>query len=105
MSKKTFAPSALNIAVAESIVQSLDGLSLARENWEQTAFKKSNEGLYDLLAQCLDVFETKFVKGTKDDQKTLRQELISRLTEMKVKTQKNSPTLNLFVRFVFCSDR
>lgn len=102
---KTFAPSALNLAVADSIVQSLDGLSLARENWEQTAFKKANEGLYDLLAQCLDVFETKFVKGTKDDQRTLRSELICRLSELKIKTQMNSPTLNLFVRFVFCSDR
>jgi hypothetical protein len=102
---KPFAPSAMNIAVAESIVQSLDALSLARDNWEQTAFKKANEGLYDLLAQCLDVFETKFIKGTKDDQKTLRSELIARLSEMKIKTQKNSPTLTLFVRFVFCSDR
>ena len=81
---KTFAPTALNLAVSEAIVQSLDGLSLARENWEQTTFKKSNEGLYDLLSQCLDVFETKFIKGSKDDQKTLRSELISRLTEMKV---------------------
>lgn len=102
---KTFVPSALNIAVTDAIVQSLDGLSLARENWEQTTFKNSNEGLYDLLSQCLDVFETKFIKGSKDDQKTLRRELISRLTEMKVKTQKNSPTLNLFIRYVFCSDR
>ncbi len=33
MSKKAFAPSAINIAVADAIVQSLDGLSLARENW------------------------------------------------------------------------
>lgn len=105
MSKKAFAPSAINIAVVDAIVQSLDGLSLARENWEQTTFKKANDGLYDLLSQCLDVFETKFIKGSKDDQKTLRSELISRLNEMKVKTQKNSPTLSLFVRFVFCSDR
>jgi hypothetical protein len=102
---KTFAPSALNIAVADGIVQSLDALSLARENWEQTTFKKANEGLYDLLAQSLDVFETKYIKGTKDDQRTLRSELISRLNELKIKTQMNSPTLTLFVRFVFRSDR
>lgn len=102
---KTFAPSAMNIAVAESIVQSLDALSLARDNWEQTTFKKANEGLYDLLSQCLAVFETKFIKGTKDDQRTLRSELIARLSEKKIKTQKNSPTLTLFVRFVFSSDR
>jgi hypothetical protein len=102
---KTFTPSSMNIAIADGIVQSLDALSLARDNWEQTTFKKANEGLYDLLSQCLDVFETKFVKGTKDDQKTLRSELIARLSEMKIKTQKNSPTLTLFVRYVFSSDR
>jgi hypothetical protein len=102
---KPFAPSAVNIAFANSIVQSLDALSLARENWEQTAFKKANEGLYDLLAQCLDVFQSKFVNAKKEDQKTLRSELICRLSELKIKTQINSPTLNLFVRFVFCSDR
>lgn len=102
---KVFTPTAMNFAVADTIVQSLDALSHARENWEKTAFKKANEGLYDLLAQCLDVYENKFVKGSKDDQRTLRNQLIVRLTEMKIKTQKNSPTLNLFVRFVFCSDR
>ena len=102
---KPFAPSAVNIAFANSIVQSLDALSLARENWEQTAFKKANEGLYDLLAQCLDVFKSKFIEAKKEDQKTLRSELISRLNEKKIKTQMNSPTLSLFVRFVFCSDR
>ena len=36
---------------------------------------------------------------------TLRSELIARLSEMKIKTQKNSPTLTLFVRYVFSSDR
>jgi hypothetical protein len=107
MSKQTkpFAPSIQNIAFADDIVQSLDALSLSRDNWEQTAFKKANEGLYDLLAQCLDVFQTKFISASTADQKTLRTEVISRLTAKKIKTQKNSPTLNLFVRFVFCSDR
>lgn len=102
---KSSFPSVQNTAFANSIVQSLDALSIARENWEQTAFKKANEGLYDLLAQCLEVFESKFVKGTKDDQKALRKEVIARLKESKVKTQVNSTTLSLFVRFVFCSDR
>lgn len=102
---KTFTPSAMNIAVANTIVQSLDALSMARDNWEQTTFKKANEGLYDLLSQCLAVFESKFIKGSKDEQKTLRSELISRLNEKKIKTQMNSQTLNLFIRYVFCSDR
>lgn len=102
---KTFTPSAMNIAVADTIVQSLDALSLVRENWEQTTFKKANEGLYDLLAQCLDVFQQKFVKGSKDDQRTLRNELVSRLKDMNIKTLTTSTVLGMFVRFVFRSDR
>lgn len=102
---KTFTPSALNTEFATSIVQSLDALSIARDNWEQTAFKKANEGLYDLLAQCLHVFNSKFIEAKKDDQRTLRSELISRLNEKNIKTQKNSTVLGMFVRFVFCSDR
>lgn len=102
---KTFTPSALNTAFATSIVQSLDALSIARDNWEQTAFKKANEGLYDLLAQCLDVFNSNFIEAKKDDQRALRSELISRLNEKNIKTQKNSTVLGMFVRFVFCSDR
>ena len=64
---------------AGSIVQQLDVLSVRREQWEATDYKKANDGLYALLADCLDVFQARFVKGTDKEQKALRASLIQRL--------------------------
>ena len=102
---KVFVPTVQNRSFATSIVQSLDALSLARDDWEKTAFKKANEGLYDLLAKCLDVYLTKFINAEKGDMKTLRGELVERLTHMGVRCTKQSTTLTLLVRFVFVCDR
>jgi hypothetical protein len=88
-----------------SIVQQLDALSKTRENWEATDYKKANEGLYQLLSECLAVFNTQYVKADKDSQKVLRSELTNRLTEAGVKVLATSSTLTMFVRFVFNSDR
>lgn len=100
-----FTPSANNIAFADSTVALLDALSVKRDAWEQGVFKAANEALYALLAETLDVYNNKFLQGSKDDQRTLRQQLASRLKEMGIKTQKNSTALNMLVRFVFKSDR
>lgn len=90
---------------AITTVQSLDGLIKLRDEWEKTDFKKANEGLYDLLAKCLAVYETKFVTGTKLEQKSLRNELTKQLKAARVKVQKNSNTLTMLTRYVFASDR
>ena len=89
----------------DGIVQQLDALSKARENWETTDYKKANEGLYQLLSQCLDVFNAQYVKADKASQNALRKELTKKLTEGGVKVQATSSTLTMFVRFVFNSDR
>ena len=100
-----FCPTAENLAFANSTVQSLDALCASRVQWEATDYKKANEGLYALLADCLSVFNNKFMKGTDNDRRTLRKELTARLTHDGVKVQRNSTTLTMFVRFVFGSDR
>ncbi|MDN3988884.1 hypothetical protein [Zwartia vadi] len=100
-----FAPSTENFAYAASIVQTLDGLAAKRKIWESTDFKKANDGLYALLAQCLETFENKFVNESESNRKTLRSELTALLKTAGVKVQKNTSTLNMFVRFVFGSDR
>lgn len=100
-----FTPSETNIAFADSTVALLDALSVKRDEWEQGVFKAANEALYALLAETLDVYNSKFLQGSKDDQRTLRQQLVSRLKEMGIKTQKNSTALGMLVRFVFKSDR
>ena len=100
-----FAPSANNVAFANSTVALLDALSVKRDEWEKGAFKAANEALYALLAETLEIYSSKFVAGSKDDQRTLRTQLMSRLKEMGIKAQKNSTALGMLVRFVFKSDR
>jgi len=100
-----FVPTAGNTAFANAIVKSLDELSKERKAWELGAYKKSNDGLYGLMARSLDLFNAKFLTGTDDDRKTLRLELISRLKADNIKVQRNTTTLTMFVRFVFNSDR
>ena len=92
-------------AHSSSIVQQLDALSTKRQAWEVTDFKKANEGLYNLLGECLDVFNSKFVNASDEDKKSLRQSLAELLTVKGVRVLKNTNTLTMFVRFVFGSDR
>ena len=103
--KAVFQPSKENLAFAGGLVTQLDGLVVKRKQWEATDYKKANEGLYSLLASCLDVFNSKFVNASDDDKKTLRGELKNRLTADGVRVQRNTTTLTMFVRFVFGSDR
>ena len=103
--KAAFVPTAENLAFAGGLVTQLDGLVVKRKQWEATDYKKANEGLYSLLASCLDVFNSKFVNAGDDDKKTLRGELKNRLTSDGVRVQRNTTTLTMFVRFVFGSDR
>ena len=103
--KTVFVPSSENLQFANTIVQSLDGLSVRRQQWEATDYKKANEGLYALLADCLAVYQSKFLKGADADRKALRKELVSRLQAAKIKVQKNSTTLIMLTRYVFGSDR
>lgn len=105
ITKAVFNPSINNIAFSKSTVQSLDALVTRRKSWEATDYKKANEGLYALLADCLAIFNDKFVEGSVNDQKTLRSDLVARLKTDGVKVQKNSNTLTMFVRVVFGSDR
>jgi hypothetical protein len=87
------------------IVQQLDALCAARQNWEATDYKKANEGLYGILANCQDVFEGRYLKANEAARAELRQELTNKLTAANVKVQKNTNTLTMFVRYVFNSDR
>ena len=103
--KAVFQPSKEKLAFAGGLVTQLDGLVVKRKQWEATDYKKANEGLYGLLASCLDVFNSKFVNAGDDDKKTLRGELKNRLTADGVRVQRNTTTLTMFVRFVFGSDR
>lgn len=103
--KTMFVPSKENLAFAGGLVSQLDALVVKRKQWEATDYKKANEGLYSLLANCLEVFNSKFVIASDDDKKTLRADLKARLEADGVRVQRNTTTLTMFVRFVFGSDR
>jgi len=105
VAKKVFVPSSENETFATSTVQLLDALSEKRQVWERTDFKKANEGLYALLADSYDVFNSKFLKGSDNDKRALRMDLERRLKSANVKVQRNSTTLTMFIRYVFNSDR
>ncbi len=93
------------LAFANATVQTLDALSKRRETWEAADFKKANDGLYDLLADCYAVYAEKFVNAGESDQKALRADLKGRLEAVGVKVQVNTTALTMMVRFVFGSDR
>ena len=104
MSKQSITTTAAQ-QFANSTVQQLDALFKTRENWEATDFKKSNQGLYALLAKCQEVYVTKFIKATDDERKALRSELTAKLTAAGVKVLKSTSSLMMIVRFVFNADR
>jgi len=103
--KVAFQPTQANLVYANTLISQLDGLVSQRKQWEATDYKKANEGLYSLLASCLEVFKSKFVDADDSDKKTLRSDLTARLTADGVRVQRNTTTLTMFVRFVFGSDR
>jgi len=103
--KAAFQPTTANLVYANTLISQLDGLVSQRKQWEATDYKKANEGLYSLLASCLEVFKGKFVDADDSDKKALRSDLTARLTADGVRVQRNTTTLTMFVRFVFGSDR
>lgn len=105
MSKKAKTLSTTNVVSANTIVQQLDVLSARRKEWETTDYKKANEGLYALLAECLDVFNKRFVQAEEQVQKAFRVQLRERLTADGIRVVKTSTTLTMLARFVFNSDR
>ena len=105
MNTTTSTFTAANMLFANSIVQQLDVLAVRRKEWEATDYKKANDGLYALLADCLSVYQARLVTGSLADQKALRTSLVQRLQADRVRVVKTTTTLTMLARFVFNSDR
>ena len=93
------------VPFVSNTVSALDGLRTQRKSWERNEYKKANDVLYALLADCLAVFEGIFIKASADERKLLRKELEAQLKKDSIKVQRNTVTLTMFIRFVFGSDR
>lgn len=92
-------------AFVQSVVKTLDALSIARDRWEKNEYKTATESLYDLLSRTYATYEQSFVNASDERRKALRSELVSVLKSDAVRVQKNTSTLGLLIRFVFRSDR
>jgi hypothetical protein len=104
MSKNVTTTATFNV-LSSTIVQQLDALSAKRQQWETNAYKKASDELYDLLAECVDIYMEKFQTASEKDKKALRSELIGRLQADGIRVLKTSTTLTMLARFVFNSDR
>jgi hypothetical protein len=94
-----------NNAAVKTVNATLTKLSSEREVWEAGDYARANETLYRLLANCLGLYVNTFKNCTETVQKEIRANIEAHLKKHHIKVQKNSQTLNLFVKFVFGSDR
>jgi hypothetical protein len=86
---------------SNTLLAPLDALMEARKKW-QVSYDHSNEGLYQLLANCLGLYTE--IKGMPTEKATLTA-IKKQLVERGVTIQKNSTVFNLIVRYVFNSER
>ena len=91
--RENFAPSKANMAFANQAIIQLDGLAQRRKLWESTEYRKANEILYDLLADKLALYKSNFVNASDANKRTLRHELIVRLTADGIRVQNNTTIL------------
>lgn len=84
-------------------VDYIDTLKQARQDWEAGVLRSSNEGLYELLAKCLHVYEI-MTKDSPDGAK-LREEFGAYIKATKLKFSGDTHTANKIVRIVFDNDR
>jgi hypothetical protein len=89
--------------VAANIIAKANYLVKQREDFEQNEFARSNQRLYQILAEVLDMYlEASKSKTLLKDSVAL---LKSALQADNVRVQTNTLALTLFVRYVFRTDR
>ena len=74
-----------------------------REEWEQNAYRTSNEGLYAILAVCLDIYQQ--LKGTSAKQIAERKKLTTALKEAGLTSNGGTHLTTKIVRYVFRSGK
>jgi hypothetical protein len=92
-----------SVMSAQSIVEKADALVKQRENFEQNEYARSNQRLYEILAQVLEMYEQ--ASSSKTTLAETVKQLKAKLEASKVRVQTNTLALTLFVRYVFRTDR
>jgi len=88
---------------AANIVGQMKKLAKAREVFEATEYARSNQKLYEILAEAYEQYL--LAKTTPTLFKETVKQLVGILKSEGSKVQTNTLAINLFVRFVFRSDR
>lgn len=86
-----------------SAYERIDKLSAARQSWQDTVYKTSNEMLYGILAECYVLYHD--MCGKSVDAAALRAALESKLTERGIARKASTHTMAKIVRCVFDGDR
>ena len=86
-----------------SAYERIDKLSAARQDWQDTAYKTSNEMLYGILADCYRLYHDMCGKGV--DAAALRAALERKLSERGIARKASTHTMAKIVRCVFDGDR
>jgi hypothetical protein len=95
--------SSKSLLSAQAIVSKADALVKQREDFEQNEYARSNQRLYGILAEVLEMYEQASISKTILSE-TVKQ-LKAKLEANKVRVQTNTLALTLFVRYVFRTDR
>lgn len=86
----------------EAVMKAANELSVQREKFESEELARSNKALYAILTKVYALFNKAI--ADKCIKETVA-EMSKALDKRGVRVQKNTPTLTVFVRFVFNSDR
>lgn len=89
--------------VYADLVGQLGELSYKRSEWEQNAYKTSNQQLYAILAQCLDIYQQ--MKGRYKAQIEQRCRLDMKLRESGIGFNDSTNLATKIIRYVFKMDR
>lgn len=95
--------SSKSVLSAQSIIEKADALVKQRENFEQNEYARSNQRLYEILAQVLEMYEQ--ASSSKTTLSETVKQLKAKLEASNVRVQTNTLALTLFVRYVFRTDR
>ena len=85
------------------LVGQLGELCTKRKDWEENAYKTSNDGLYSILAQCLHIYQQ--MRGRNSEQVKQRKKLSVALEDAGFICTEGTPLATKIVRYVFRTDR
>lgn len=88
---------------SSDIIAKLDQLCAESKNYEGNELLRSNQRLYELLSEALDLYYK--ARGSESLLRETLKSIKQRLAERDIRVQRNSVALTLFVRYMFNSDR